>query len=332
MDAKRWNAESLGQVMRSYQGACVLAAAGELDVFGALARGDRRAQDVALELGADRRGMRTLLDALVALGLLEKSGELYHAPAEVVSLLVADRSGNQLAMVQHQANCLRNWSQLAAVVKRGQPSPRTPSIRGSDADYAAFIEAMDNIAGATAAGLIGSLPRMEFRHLLDVGGASGSYTIAFLRAYPQARATLFDLPVVMPQAKQRLEKAGLLDRVTLAPGDFYEDELPTGADLAWVSAIVHQNAREQNRILFKRVHDALAPGGRILLRDIVMDEARTRPVAGALFAINMLVNTKGGGTFTLDELRADLTSAGFADVTLLVRSETMNSVVAARKA
>ena len=88
--------------------------------------------------------------------------------------------------------------------------------------------------------------------------------------------------------------------------------LPAGADLAWVSAIVHQNSRAQNRALFAKVFAALAPGGRIAIRDILMEEDRTRPVAGALFAVNMLVATEGGGTFTFAELREDLEAAGFA--------------------
>jgi len=104
------------------------------------------------------------------------------------------------------------------------------------------------------------------------------------------------------------------------------------SSLAWVSAIVHQNSREQNRELFAKIHAALADGGRILIRDVVMDESRTLPLFGALFAVNMLVHTPAGGTFTFEELSEDLQSAGFTDVTLLNPDEFMNAVVHARKA
>ena len=332
MDRKPWNADRLNQVMRGYQASCVLAAAAELNLFAVLAQGELMAGEVAERLQTDPRGTRTLLDALVALGLLDRQGERYHVPAEVAELMVTGQPGSQLAMVQHQANCLRNWAQLAAVVHHGKPAARAPSIRGAEADYAAFIEAMDNIASTTAAGLIAALQPLRFTHLLDVGGASGTYTIAFLRANPAARATLFDLPQVMSQARQRLEAAGLLRRVTLVPGDYNVDSLPGGADLAWVSAIVHQNSRPQNQALFRRVHEALIGGGRIMVRDFIMDPTRTSPVGGALFAINMLVNTSAGGTFTLDELREDLTSADFVDITVPLRSDTVNSVLTARKA
>jgi SAM-dependent methyltransferase len=132
-------------------------------------------------------------------------------------------------------------------------------------------------------------------------------------------------------AKQRLREVGIESRVRLAPGDFMQDPLPTGADLAWVSAIVHQNSRAQNQKLFANVFQALDPGGRIAIRDIIMDPARTRPIAGALFALNMLVATEGGGTFTFAELEEDLKSAGFTEVALARQDETMNSVVVANK-
>jgi hypothetical protein len=289
------------------------------------------AADAATTLHCDLRGITVLLDALAALQLIDKQGERYTVPPAVADLLTHGKPGSQLAMVQHQANCLRRWSNLARIVKTGQVVPRTPSIRGEAADWASFIEAMDNISGPLAPRLVADLQPLAFSHLLDVGGGSGTWTIAFLRANSAARATIFDLPHVIPQARDRIAAAGLADRVTLSPGDFYTDPLPHGADLAWVSAIVHQNSRQQNRDLFTRVFAALASGGQILIRDFIMDSSRTKPVGGALFAVNMLAGTQGGGTFTFDELRDDLASAGFTDAKLLRRDDTMHSVLAARK-
>ena len=110
-----------------------------------------------------------------------------------------------------------------------------------------------------------------------------------------------------------------------------KNALPSGADLAWVSAIVHQNSRAQNRRLFANVFQALVPGGRISIRDVLMEESRIEPVAGALFAVNMLVATEGGGTFTFEELRKDLETASFVEAAVLRRDEGMNSIAVARK-
>ena len=164
-----------------------------------------------------------------------------------------------------------------------------------------------------------------------MGGASGTWTLAFLRAVPAATATIFDLPDAIEQARARLAGTEFAARVTLVPGDFYVDQLPGGADFAWVSAICHQHSRRHNRELFAKVFKALLPGGRIAVRDIVMAPCRTKPLQGALFAINMLVNTESGGTFTFEEYAEDLQAAGFERPRLAVEDEAMSSVVVAEK-
>jgi predicted O-methyltransferase YrrM len=308
-----------------------MAAAAELDLFSALSRGPLPSPEIARALQCDLRGLTILLDALVALRLLEKSGGNYALPAGVAAFLTPEGGQSVLAMAQHQAHCLRNWAQLARVVKTGRSAERQPGIRGEEGAQEAFIGAMHNISTPNADQVIQAVQPLQFQHLLDIGGASGTWTMAFLRACPSAQATLFDLPHVIPMARRRLAAAGLEKRVQLVAGDFMSDPLPAGADLAWVSAIVHQNSRAQNRALFGKVAAALVPSGRIVIRDILMEVDRTRPVAGALFAVNMLVATEGGGTFTLAELREDLEAAGFAEVALVRADEAMNSVVVAKK-
>jgi hypothetical protein len=99
----------------------------------------------------------------------------------------------------------------------------------------------------------------------------------------------------------------------------------------WLSAIIHQNSRDQNRALYRRIAQAVQPGGRLLIRDVVLEQSRTAPLAGALFAVNMLVATQGGNAYTLSEIRDDLASEGFVDVELIRRDEGMHCVVRARR-
>ena len=302
-----WTETRLMETTRAFQPACVILAAADLDVFTILSR--RPMSDVALAtaLDASLRATTILLDALAALELLEKADAGYRVPPEVARLLSADSPHNVLAALRHQANCLRRWSQLAGVVRDGGPAERVASIRGEAADIEAFIGAMDVFSGPVAPTVVGRLGPLRFQRLLDVGGASGTWTIALLRMVPDATAVLFDLSEVIPLAKERLMAANLIDRVALVPGDYNHDDLPGGADLAWLSAIAHQNSREQNRALFARIHAALVAGGTLAIRDIVLDRSRTKPPAGALFAVNMLVGTEGGNSYTLDEYRDDLT-------------------------
>lgn len=328
--AKQWTVQEVLDVARSFQPACVLTAAA-LDIFSPLYEKPMTAEALACELGTNPRATTILLDALVALKLLAKQVSDYSVPEDVAKLLTEKSANNVLPMVRHLANCLRRWAHLSGVTQTGKPAECGPSIRGEAADQADFIGAMYNISKPIADEVIAKLQPLKFDHLLDIGGASGTWTIAFLRAVPEATATLFDLPPVISMAEQHFAEAGLGDRVRLVAGDFYTDDLPDGADIAWLGTICHQNSREQNRALFAKVHKALKDGGIVVIRDVVMDPSYTSPEGAALFAVNMLVATEGGGTYTFDEYRQDLCEAGFGEVILVHRDEFMNSLIRAEK-
>ncbi len=328
---KEWTEDKVLQMVRAFQPACILTAAADLDIFTLLDNEPMTAQMLSDKLGSDLRATTMLLDALTALGFLTKRKNQYIVPAQISEMLTESGCRNILPAVRHLANCHRRWIQLAQVVKTGRAAEVQPSIRGEAADRDAFIDAMNVFSAPLASQIIEHLQPLSFQHLLDIGGASGTWTIAFLNAAPKAKATIFDLPDVIPLAEKRIADAGLLDRITFAAGDFYSDKLPMGADFVWLSAVTHQNSRWQNRTLFAKIHSALQEDGIVVIRDVVMDESRISPQAGALFAVNMLVGTEAGGTYTFDEFREDLTRAGFTEVTLLYKGEYMNSLIRAKK-
>lgn len=301
--AELWTAEALMERVRGFHPACVIIAAAELDVFTILHAQPMDPPRLASRIKGDVRATTVLLDALAAMGLLTKRDGVYAVPADVADVLTEAGAQCMLGMVRHLGNCLRRWSQLASVVLTGRPVEGEVSIRGPEGDLASFIRAMHEVSTPLAPKLIESLGPLDFDHLLDLGGGSGTWTIPFLRLNRTARATIFDLPDVIPMAENLMKAAGLADRVRLVPGSYVTDDLPRGADLAWVSAIVHQNSREQNQAMFRKLFTALVPGGRILIRDIVMDESRTSPVMGALFAVNMLAGTPAGGDVHVQRAR-----------------------------
>ena len=322
--------EQILEMMRAYQVPCLLAAAADLDLFEKLAPVPRTAAEVTAAAGCDLRAVTILLDALAAVGVIVKQDEQYSISPELAPFLCEAFPQSVMAMLRHQANCLRNWSRLPWTVHSGKPEYPGPSIRGEDADKASFIEAMHVVSRDVADELVQKIHPGSVRCVLDLGGASGSWTLAWLKAEPQSRAIIFDLPHVIPMARECFATSPFADRVELCAGDFYTDDLPKGADLAWVSAIIHQNSPDQNRALYRRIAAALEPQGWIYIRDIVMEPSRTAPVAGALFSVNMLSATEGGNSYCWTEIQEDLQSAGFADVQLVRRDEGMLSIVRAR--
>lgn len=323
-----------GQVLDEVRGflkSRVILSAAELDLFTRLHAEPAAADGLAEELGTDRRALTRLLDCLVALQLLVKDKGYYH-PTEQGALLSSRHPGTELPMVLHLNGLWETWSGLTETVKTGKNPRRKPvSERGKDSQKD-FIGAMHVVGRELSREIAGSYDLSPFKRLLDIGGALGTYTVAFLQKNPGMTAVLFDLPDVIPMAKQKLAEEGFADRVELVGGDFYTDELPRGCDLALLSAIIHQNSPDENLQLYRKIHRALEPGGKVLIRDHVMDDTRTYPPQGAVFAINMLVNTRGGDTYTFGEIEKSLEAAGFEEVKMVRRGERMDCLVEARKA
>lgn len=220
----------------------------------------------------------------------------------------------------------KRWSNLTEIVRYGLQRSRTSAFESSS-EQETFILAMRTIAYRLAPVIVAAINPIGAKKLLDIGGGSGSYTQAFLETYPDMKATLFDLPSVIKIAQTILTDTDLIDRITFVPGNYYKDELPKGHDLALLSAIIHQNSPEQNIELYRKIYRALEPGGRLIIRDHVMSSDHTQPIGGALFAVNMLIVTPGGRTYSFEEIKVSLESAGFARVNLIQPDEQMNGLI-----
>jgi ubiquinone/menaquinone biosynthesis C-methylase UbiE len=307
----------------------ILLSAAELNLFTILKSTPLSAHEIASKIGADRRALSMLLDAVTAMGLLVKQEGRYSCEQPVARFLAEDSRETVLPMVRHMASLWPRWSRLTDVVKTGKIEEFQFS-RDRD-ELHAFIGAMHVAGTPLAKQVVAAVDIGESRALLDVGGGSGTYTIEFLRAVPEMRATIFDLPEVIEMARERLRQERLLDRATLVSGSYHDRELPSGFDLALLSAIIHSNSPQENLELYKKIFRSLDPGGRLLIRDHVMEPNRTRPKDGTIFAINMLVGTSGGGTYTYEEIESALREAGFTQVTLLRPGAHMDAVVEARR-
>lgn len=321
-----WNPEIILGLARNFMECRILLTGAELNLFSHLSPAPLSTEEIADRIGADLRALTILLDALAAMGLLTKQEGKYRCVPSVSPLLSADGRGSVLPMVMHAAHLWQRWSGLTALV-----AGEKASTTSQEAWMRAFIQAMDVIATPLAPQVVARVDPGGARRLLDVGGASGTYTAAFLRATPEMRATLFDRPEVVDMARERLGEAGLLDRVSLVAGDFDRDPLPAGHDLAFISAIIHQNSPAQNVDLFRKVFASLDPGGRIVVRDHILKPDRTAPKSGVLFAVNMLIATPGGNSYTCEEISDALTAAGFTRVRTIQEDTRMDGLVEAFK-
>lgn len=308
----------------------IILTASELDLFTKLDGKPLTAIEIAERDKLNLKGLTRMLDCLVAFGLVKKEDNRYFN-TEKGAFLSSRHSKTMLPMLLHFNRLWDNWGLLTDTVK-GKTGRRHRVTKGLDKKAReAFIGAMHVIGRTLSKEIADSYDAGRFDCLLDIGGASGTYTMAFLGKNPKMKAVLYDLKEVIPLARKRLESEGFLHRVTLAAGDFYKDELPEGCDLALLSAIIHQNSPEENIVLYKKIYRVLRPGGTLLIRDHIMDESRISPQPGALFAINMLVNTMGGDTYTFAEVRDTLKKAGFVDIKLLRTGEKMDCLVEAVK-
>ncbi|PIR17609.1 MAG: hypothetical protein COV46_03490 [Deltaproteobacteria bacterium CG11_big_fil_rev_8_21_14_0_20_49_13] len=319
----------------AFQTARMILSASELGIFEALSSGAKDTKKLARLCRSSVRGMEYILDALAAIGILEKNRGMYRVPKALNAALSPDSEDSILPILRHSSSMWFKWHCLTKVVRTGKPADCLKEMdRDTKDKRVAFIGAMHAIAvGRGIAHYIARDCKVASRRkrLLDIGGASGTYAVAFLNIYPKLKATIFDLPDVIPMAKARIEKTRFAKRIGFCRGDFDSDALPKGHDLALLSAIIHQNGRKENRALYKKIYSALDDGGTLIIRDHVMSDDRTKPPLGAIFAVNMLVATDGGGTYTFKEIREDLASTGFSRIKMIRKGDNMDSLVSAEK-
>jgi hypothetical protein len=327
-----WNEQRLLEVASSFQECRILLTAAQLDLFSKLEASPRTVDDLCASEGWSSRGLAILMDALAAQGILIRSPDgHYRVNSSITGLLVKGGRDSILPLVLHRGTMWETWSHLTEIVRTGKNPAHKDILSRSSEDVEAFIGAMHVIGLRKAEEIADSVDLKSFTRMLDVGGASGTYVMAFLKRAPHITATLFDLPEVVEMARNQLTESGFIDRVQLVAGNYNTDELPKGHDLVLLSAIIHSNDREGNQRLFSKIHDAITPAGTILIRDYFLDSTRTSPSEGAIFAVNMLAATTGGNSYTFEEVREDLTKAGFKDVRMIREGDHMGQLVSAVK-
>jgi len=301
--------DDVNELIRGFMPSRAVLTALELDVFSAIGKGGT-AKQIAAKIQAAVRSTEMLLNALVSLKLLEKVDGVYTNTPLSARFFVEGTPDSARSAQLHAANMWKRWSTLTEAVLAGT----AVAPRGENGSVTPFIAAMDHIARGRAHAVVQAVEVNGSKRLLDLGGGSGAYSIAFAKAAPALQAEIIDLPEVLAIAQEHIRKAGLADRITTRAGDMLTVSLESGRyDLVLLSAICHMYSPEENQKLFERAYAALSPKGRLIVSDFILEADKTAPRFAALFALNMLVATRAGASYSEPEYEAWLKQAGFAN-------------------
>ena len=306
---------ALRGMVNAFQKSRIVLTAFELDIFSVLSNVELTSTELAIKCSTDIRYTDRLLNALCALELLVKKNNKFSNSVAAEQYLV---KGNPFYMggLMHSVHLWKTWSQLTEAVKTGKPAaPEAINDRGDDW-LVAFIAAMHDRARLQAAASVALINLDGIKHVLDLGGGSGAFAMAFVNAREGISATVFDIPNVTPITEKYIRDNGFEGRIKTLTGDYTRDDFDKGYDLIFLSAIIHSNSYEVNERLIAKCANALSFGGQLVIQDHIMSEDRTQPLIGAIFAINMLVGTEAGDTFTSTEIKNWMTNAGLTNFIL----------------
>lgn len=284
--------------------------AAELGIFEALAHGGKTLGDLAGQLGLPPRTARIIVDAVTALGFLERKGDLYRN-GEVAEAYLSGRGPQDMRPFLRFWNRLsyRRWLSLEDSVRLGRGVSGEFNFTLDEQQI--FSEGVEAFSAAQATALSESYDFSRHRRVLDLGGGTGSFLQAILQLYPSMEGTLFELAAAASVARQKLGGTKFADRVTILEGNFLTDSIPQGHDAFLVANVVHALTPEQNQRLFRRVREAASGGARFFLVDFWTNAVHTEPQFAAMMAGEFLVVGGNGDVYSVEEGRAWLEQAGW---------------------
>jgi cyclopropane fatty-acyl-phospholipid synthase-like methyltransferase len=290
-------------------------------IFDLLDRGPLTAEQLTSQTGTSKRGVKALLDVLVSLDLAKRKGDRFGLTAESAAFLVSTKPSYYGTFFRHISDqLLPKWLQLTKIVRTGRPALRVNARKQGAEFFAEFVESLFPVSFAAASALGQHLAMARTSvpiSVLDIGAGSGVWGIALAKQSPLVRIHAVDWPQVLKVTQRMARKHGLAKRYSSAAGDFFEADFGKGHQVATIGHILHSEGRERSRRLLKKTFNALAPGGKVAIQEFLPNDERTGPPVALIFAVNMLVNTEAGDTFTFAEISQWLREAGFKNPRLL---------------
>ena len=313
MTTQPWNPGELLEMSGAFWKTCTLHAAVKLELFSAIDADRLSAEAIADKINGSLKGVVRLLNALVAMALLEKDGDDY-VNIPVGREFLCKQSTKYIGhIIMHHHHLVEGWSQLDQAVMTGQPIRSRSSF--SKAEWReSFLMGMFNLAMNLAPRLVPSVDLSSRYHLLDLGGGPGTYAIHFCLNNPGLKATVFDLPTTKPFAEKTIKKFELADRIDFMAGNYVEDEISGTYDAAWLSHILHGEGPQTCREIIQKTVAAMEPGASIVIHDFILDDSMDGPLFPALFSLNMLLGTESGQSYSESQIREMLSACGLKNI------------------
>ncbi len=306
----------LARMASGHVEARIIHAAVELGLFDCLADQSLDATQVARTLRTDLRATELLLNSLPALSLLQKTGEQFSLSPAAKTYLVGNSPNSLCGMIRFDASLWDCWEKLADAVRSGKPARPANMYQDDARETQIFINAMDSLVKARgdAEVLATALDWKQVTDLLDIGSGPATYPIHLCRRFPKLRATIFDLPGTLKITERYVREAGLESRIKLASGDYRSDPIPGHHDVIFLSNVIHGESDDENQRLMTKVAANLKSGGRIIIKDHILDETRANPPVGAIFSLLMLLTTASGRCYSFNEVKSWFENAGLHGV------------------
>ena len=305
------------QLINGYWATGILGAAASHSLFTHLDAGADTADQLAARGGISERGAQTLLDGLVSLGLVELRDGSYRNTADAATFLVEGRPASLSGFAKLKLAHLGDMTALSDIVRVGGPVTDATVEVADNPHWEEVVPAIaaQSVPVAEIAADVLRVAEAGEMSILDIGGGAGIYSASWLGLNPAARSTQLDWAPINAIARRLVAERGVADRFTCIDGDFHSTDFGTAAyDVAVYSHIAHQEGPEDNVALFAKARGALKPGGTLVICDYVVDDDRSGPPFALIFASEMLLKSRQGGTWRRADYHAWLTKAGFEDV------------------
>jgi 2-polyprenyl-3-methyl-5-hydroxy-6-metoxy-1,4-benzoquinol methylase len=307
------SSEELRLLANAFRESRLLLSAIELKVFSVLDKHMMTSEEVAKKINANSKATDRLMNALCGFELLKKvKGKFYNS--DLSAKYLVEGKPEFMGNLYHTNNLWNSWSNLTDSVVKGASVGGDQNKQEKNDWVESFISAMHYRGVHQGKILSMMIDLANIKSILDVGGGSAAFSMEIVKKNSAITATILDLPHVIPLTKKYVDEAGLINNFGFIEGNYLTKDFSGPYDLILLSAIVHINSYEQNKMLIKKCADSLNKNGMIIINDFVMNEDRTQPAYGALFSLNMLVGTECGDTYTEGEMREWFESAGLTKI------------------